>query len=241
MALTPGLAARPDVVLTASLGNGAIPLAEHAVMFMLLLARGGWFWADAQREHRWARRTNIELAGQTLGIIGLGRSGRHLARIARAMDMRVLAVRRSGEPDDTVDELFAPDRTADMLAQCDVVVVTAPLTPETRGMIGVDEFRAMKPTAFFINISRGEVSDQAALERALREGWIAGAGLDAHHVEPLPGESGLWDLPNVLVTPHNASTSTNSKARAIATFAANLPRFARGETLTDLVDRSTGY
>jgi phosphoglycerate dehydrogenase-like enzyme len=240
-ALTPALLARPEVVLTASLGNGAAPLAEHAMMLMLLLARGGWHWADAQRAHRWDRIQHVELAGQTLGIVGLGRSGARLARMARAMDMRVLATRRTPGADARVDGVYPPERVGEMLAQSDLVVVTAPLTPQTRGMIGEAEFRAMKPTAFFINISRGEVCDLPALERALREGWIAGAGLDAHHVEPLPADSVLWDLPNVIVTPHNASTSRASKARAIATFAANLPRFASGEPLRDTVDRATGY
>jgi phosphoglycerate dehydrogenase-like enzyme len=240
-ALTPALDARADVTLTASLGNGAVPLAEYAVLMMLLLSRGGWYWADAQREHRWDPRLRVELSGQTVGLVGLGRSGRHLAEVARALGMRVLATRRTPGDDDSVDAVYPPDRLAEMLAECDFVVVTAPLTPESRGMLGEAEFRAMKPTAFYINYSRGAVADEAALTSALVEGRIAGAALDAHHVEPLPADSILWDLPNVIVTPHNASTSTGSKARAIESFLANLPRFVRGGELADTVDRHAGY
>ena len=241
MALQPPLLARPEIVLTATLGNGAPALAEHALMLMTLLARGGWHWADAQRAHEWGRIQHVELAGQTVGLVGLGRSGSRLARILRAMEMEVLAVRRTPGDDDRVDEMFPVAALAAMMARCDWVVVTAPLTTETRGMIGEAEFRAMKPTARYINVSRGEVADPAALERALVEGWIAGAGLDAHHVEPLPADSVLWDLPNVIVTPHNAATSTAAKARAVAALAANLTRFAAGEQLADRVDREAGY
>ena len=241
MALTAPLLGRPEIVLTATLGNGAPALAEHAIMLMTLLARGGWHWADAQRAHEWGRIQHVELAGQTVGLVGLGRSGSRLARILRAMDMRVLAVRRTPGDDDRVDEMFPVDRLAEMMAHSDWVVVTAPLTNETRGMIGETEFRAMKPTARYLNVSRGEVADPVALERALTEGWIAGAGLDAHPIEPLPVDSVLWDLPNVIVTPHNAATSTRSKTRAVESFAANLRRFAAGEPLADTVDRAAGY
>lgn len=240
-ALTPGLDARPEVALTASLGNGAVPLAEYAVLMMLLLSRGGWHWAHAQREHRWDPRMRVELAGQTVGLVGLGRSGRHLARAARALGMRVLATRRTPGADPSVDAVYPPEEVARMLAECDFVVVTAPLTPDSEGMLGEAEFRAMKPSAFYINYSRGAVADRAALESALVEGRLAGAALDAHHVEPLPADSILWDLPNVIVTPHNASTSTGSKRRAIESFLANLPRFARGEELSYTVDRRAGY
>jgi phosphoglycerate dehydrogenase-like enzyme len=241
VALTPALRDRPEIILTASLGNGAPALAEHAVMLMTLLARGGWHWANAQRSHEWGHIQHVELAGQTIGLVGLGRSGGRIARIARAMDMRVLAVRRTPGDDDRVDQMYNPDQLAAMMSECDWVVVTAPLTDETRGMIGEREFRAMRPSARYINVSRGEVADEAAMRRALVEGWIAGAGLDAHHTEPLPSDSILWDLPGVIITPHNASTSTASKERAIASFADNLRRFAQGTPLQNLVDRSTGY
>jgi phosphoglycerate dehydrogenase-like enzyme len=137
--------------------------------------------------------------------------------------------------------MFEAGGLAEMIRQSDWIIVTAPLTPETRGMIGEPEFRAMKPTARFINVTRGEIADPVALERALTEGWIAGAGLDAHHIEPLPDDSILWDLPNVLVTPHNASTSTASKARAIESLAANLRLFGHEEPLIHTIDRSAGY
>lgn len=239
--ILPALASRPDIVLTASLGNGAQSLAESALWSMLHLARGGWQWADAQREHRWDRRHNLELHGLTLGLIGLGRSGAHLAGIARAMGMRVIATRRTPGDDDRVDAVYPPERVAELMAESDVVVITAPLTAETRGMIAETELRALRPSALLVNVSRGEITDQGALERALVERWFAGAALDAHHVEPLPAESPLWDLPHVIVTPHNAATSLASKARAIATLVDNLPRFGAGEPLLHTVDRDAGY
>nr|BFE60168.1 D-2-hydroxyacid dehydrogenase [Dactylosporangium thailandense] len=240
-AFTPGLAARPDVTLTASVGNGAIGLAEHAVLLLLLLDRGGWHWARAQREHRWDPAMHGELAGRTLGLVGLGHAGRHLAGIARGLGLRILATRRTPVETPEVDALYPPERIAEMLAECDAVVVTAPLTPQTRGMLGEAEFRAMKPTAYYVNVSRGEVADESALERALLEGWIAGAGLDAHHVEPLPAGSPLWDLPNVIVTPHNGSTTRQSRRRSFDTAAENLRRFAAGAPLAAVVDREAGY
>ena len=240
-AFTSGLAARPDIIMTASLGNGAIPLAEHAILLLLLLDRGGWHWSRAQAEHRWDPAMHGELAGRTLGLVGLGRSGRHLATIARAMGMRVLATRRRAEATSEVDALYPPERITQMLAQCDAVVVTAPLTPQTRGLLGEAEFRAMKPTAYYVNVSRGEVADETALRRALLEGWIAGAGLDAHHNEPLRADSPYWDMPNVIVTPHNGSTSRQSRRRSIETFTANLRRFAAGEPLGSRVDREARY
>jgi phosphoglycerate dehydrogenase-like enzyme len=240
-AFTDGLAARPDITLTASVGNGAVGLAEHAILLLLLLDRGGWHWARAQQEHRWDPAMHGELAGRTLGLVGLGNAGRHLAGIARGMGMRVLATRRTPGNAAEVEALYPPGRVAEMLAECDAVVVTAPLTPQTRGMLGEAEFRAMKPTAYYVNVSRGEVADERALERALLEGWIAGAGLDAHHVEPLPPGSPYWDLPNVIVTPHNGSTSRQSRRRSFDTVAGNLRRFAAGEPLVSVVDREAGY
>ncbi|MFI5913248.1 D-2-hydroxyacid dehydrogenase [Dactylosporangium sp. NPDC051541] len=240
-AFTPGLLARPEITLSASAGNGAVGLAEHAILLLLLLDRGGWHWARAQREHRWDPATHGELAGRTIGLVGFGNAGRHLAGIARGMGMRVLATRRTAGDDPAVDAMYPPDRLTRMLPECDAVVVTAPLTPQTRGLLGEAEFRAMKPTAYYVNVSRGEVADADALDRALDEGWIAGAGLDAHHVEPLPPGSPLWDRPNVLVTPHNGSTSRQSRRRSFDTVAANLRRFAAGAPLASVVDRTAGY
>jgi phosphoglycerate dehydrogenase-like enzyme len=239
-ALQTAIARRDDVVLTASLGNGGIPLAEHAVLLMLLLDRGAWRWARAQEQRVWDHFLHGELHGRTLGLIGLGTAGAQLARIGQGLGMRVLGVSRSGAPVDGVDVLPL-DRLHELLAASDAVVVTAPSTNESRGMLGEAEFRAMKPTAWYINVSRGDIADRPALLRALQDGWIAGAGLDAHAIEPLPDDAPEWTLPNVIVTPHNGSSSHDSKARAITVFEEDLRRFAAGQPLRAVVDKAAGY
>jgi phosphoglycerate dehydrogenase-like enzyme len=231
-----------DVVLTSSAGNGAIPLAEHAMMLALILNRDFSRWAKAQAEHRWDRFTHAELAGSTMGILGVGNSGSDLARKAQAFHMRVVGLRRN--PDRAVagvDEMFGPDQIERFLAESDVVVVTAPYTPATRGMLGERELRAMKPTATLIVYSRGGIVDDEALLRALREGWIAGAGLDAHGIEPLPADSPFWDLPNVVVTPHNGATTARTAERGFEVFLENLRRWIAGEPLVNVVDKAAGY
>lgn len=192
--LYPEMVASP-VVVTSSKGNGAVPLAEHAIMLMLMLNRNAMLWIEAQRERRWAHRPHGELNGLTCGIIGLGHSGQDLALKCKAFHMRTLGLRRSGAAAPHIDEMMPPARLHDLLAQSDFVVMTAPLTAETEGMLGEAEFRAMKPSAHYICFSRGGIADDDALLNALREGWIAGAGLDAHGTEPLPPDSPFWDCP----------------------------------------------
>lgn len=238
--LASAIARRDDVVLTASLGNGGIPLAEHAALLMLLLDRGGWRWARGQEQRAWDHFVHGELSGKTLGVIGLGTAGAHLARIGGGFGMRVLGVSRSGAPVDGA-EVLPLQRLHDLLGAADAVVVTAPSTDETRGMLGEAEFRAMKPTAWYINVSRGDIADRPAMLRALQEGWIAGAGLDAHAIEPLPDDAPEWTLPNVIVTPHNGATSRASRDRAVAVFEENLARFAAGRPLRAVVDKQAGY
>jgi phosphoglycerate dehydrogenase-like enzyme len=169
--------------------------------------------------------------------------------------MRVIATRRAaaGAVEDGV-ELFPPERLCDLLAQSDYVVIAVPLTQATEHLIGERELRAMRPTAYFVNIARGKVVDEAALGRALREGWIAGAGLDVFATEPLPPDSPLWDMPNVLLTPHVAGAHERYHERATALFAENLRRYLagqpryitnnemyRGQPLINVVDRARGY
>lgn len=228
-------------VLTCSKSNGAIPLAEHAMMLMLMLNRQAMRWIDAQREHRWDRFRHAELNGLTCGIIGTGHSGTDLALKARAFHMRVIGLRRRDVPAPTFDAMFAARDLHAFLAESDFVVVTAPLTEETRGMLGEAEFRAMKRTAHYICFSRGGIADDDALCRALEEGWIAGAGLDAHSEEPLPSDSRFWDLPNVIVTPHNGATTWATFDRSFDIFVDNLGRYVRGEPLVNVVDKQSGY
>ncbi|MFL1378754.1 MULTISPECIES: D-2-hydroxyacid dehydrogenase [unclassified Nocardiopsis] len=240
-ALDSGLADHP-AVLTSAAGNGAVPLAEHAVLLMLMLDRDAPRWARAQREHRWDRFPHGELNGRTCGIIGLGNSGLDLAAKAKAFHMRVVGLRRRTDlPAPNVDRVHPPEELHALLAESDFVVVTAPLTPATAHLIGAAEFAAMKETAHIISISRGGIIDDAALLAALTERRIAGAGLDAHGVEPLPGDSPFWDLPNVIVTPHNGATTEATRRRGVDIFVDNLERRARGLPLSNVVDKAAGY
>jgi phosphoglycerate dehydrogenase-like enzyme len=238
--LYPAMVESP-VVLTCSKGNGAVPLAEHAILLMLLLNRSALRWIHAQDDHRWDRFTHGELNGLTCGILGLGHSGQDLALKAKAFHMRTTGIRRHPRPTANVDHVYGPEDLHTFLAGADFVVVTAPLTPETRGMLGEAEFRSMKPSAFYICFSRGGLTDDVALERALREGWIAGAGLDAHSDEPLPADSPFWDLPNTIVTPHNGATTVATRRRGVEIFLDNLRRFQAGQPLQNVVDKELGY
>lgn len=230
------------VVLTSSTGNGAIPLAEHSMLLMLMLNRDVPRWMRAQTNKTWERFTHPELNGLTLGIFGLGNSGSDLALKAKAFHMRVLGLRRNADRAvPGVDKMYSIDQFHAFLGESDFVVVTAPSTPHTLGIFDTAAFRAMKPSAYFICISRGGIADDEALLEALREGWIAGAGLDAHGVEPLPADSPFWSLPNVVVTPHNGATTPGTAQRSVEIFIDNLTRYAAGQPLRNVVDKSAGY
>jgi phosphoglycerate dehydrogenase-like enzyme len=239
-ALTPEMVASP-VTLTCCKGNGAIPLAEHAMLLMLLLNRNAQRWLRSQEARRWDRFVHAELNGRTCAILGLGHSGQDLALKAKAFHMRVIGMRRSDQPTPNVDEIFPRARLHDFLAQADFVVVTAPRTPETVGLLGEAEFRAMKSSAYYVCFSRGGIADDAALLRALQEGWIAGAGLDAHGVEPLPPESPFWTAPNTIITPHNGATTRETRERGVDIFVDNLQRYQAQRPLVNVVDKQAGY
>ncbi|MET7335143.1 D-2-hydroxyacid dehydrogenase [Nonomuraea sp. NPDC005650] len=231
-----------EVILTSSTGNGAIPLAEHAMMLMLMLGRDAPRWLRAQSQRRWDRYVHGELAGRTVGLYGLGNAGLDLAAKAKACHMRVLGMRRSpGATAPGVDVLLGQDDFPRFLAESDFVVVTAPLTAATAGRFDRAAFAAMRPTAFFVCVSRGGIADDEALLDALRRGEIAGAGLDAHGMEPLPGDSPFWTLPNVIVTPHNGATTDETARRGLDIMLDNVGRFARGEPLRNIVDKAAGY
>ncbi len=239
--LFPEMLASP-VVLTSSAGNGAIPLAEHSMLLMLMLNRDVPRWMRAQTSKTWERFTHPELNGLTLGIFGLGNSGSDLALKAQAFHMRVLGLRRNSDRSvPGVDRMYSIDQFHAFLGESDFVVVTAPSTPQTLGIFDEAAFQAMKATAYFICISRGGIADDEALLMALREGWIAGAGLDAHGVEPLPSDSPFWSLPNVIVTPHNGATTPATARRSVDIFIDNLTRYVAGQPLRNVVDKSAGY
>ena len=185
------------VALTSSSGINGPPIAESCLMFMIMNEKSMVKRVEAQSRREWTRYANGQLTGKTLGIVGPGSIGGGVAKRAAACDMRVLAARRTyvpGQAVPNVDEVFPSDRINEMLAQCDYVVVAVSLTEETRGMIGKAQFDAMKPGAFFINVSRGAVVDEAPLLDALKTGRLGGAALDVFAQEPLPADSEFWGL-----------------------------------------------
>lgn len=228
------------VTVTSSAGNGAVPLAEHAMLLALQLDRGGRRWGDAAREARWDRFTHGELAGKTMGIYGFGNIGAALAPRASAFDMTVIGLRRDvGRTPAAVERLYRPEEVLAFAGRCDVLVVTAPLTVETRGAIDLRVLSALRPGATVIVVSRGGIVVDADLLTALDSGAVAGAGLDAHAVEPLPADSPFWSRDDVVVTPHNGATTTATADRGTAIFLDNLRRRVTGEPLVNRVDPSS--
>jgi phosphoglycerate dehydrogenase-like enzyme len=236
-----------DFLLTNARGAHGEPMSELMLAMMLAFATGlnalirAQVGSGPRRIQESVRRNKFELQGQTLCVIGLGDIGGTLARKARGLGMRVLGVRRSGAPFAHADEVFYPDELLTVLPQSDHVALCLPLNEETRGIIGEDELRAMCPTAFIYNVGRGASIDAQALLRALREGWIAGAGLDVTDPEPLPEDSPLWSMPNVLLSQHTSGSSPYNADRITAIFADNLERYLQGEPLMNVVDKTLGY
>ena len=233
-----------DVALTSSSGINGPPIAESCLMFMLMNEKNMVKRVEAQARREWTRLPNGQLAGKTVGIVGPGGIGGSVAKLAAACDMRVLAARRTYVPGPAVpnvDEVFPSHRLNDMLAECDYVVAAVSLTDETRGMIGKEQFDAMKPGTFFINVSRGAIVDEAALLDALRSGWLGGAALDVFTQEPLPANSQFWGLPNVIVTPHNTGSLPDYGDRATQFFCENLRRYLDGHPLEGQIDPVKGY
>lgn len=229
------------VRLTGSSGNGAVPLAEHAVMLVLMVSREAQRWLRAQGHHRWERFVHPELAGSTVGILGWGPVGREVAARLRPFNTRIFVLRRTGATAEGADGVFPAERLHDFLRHCDHLVVTAPLTPATRGMLGASEFATLPPGATYVNVSRGAIADQQALLAALRSGRLGGAGLDAHSEEPLDPLSPFWSLPSVVVTPHNGATTPQTAARGWEIFLDNLTRYRSGAPLVNQIDKVTGY
>ncbi len=236
------------VTITTASGIHGIPIGEYVLGAMLALAKGFPRAMTAQRERAWRQYLPDELHGRTVGIVGLGAIGREVARLAKAFGMRVLACRRScSYPQERlaevpgVDLLLPVSELRRLLAEADYVVLAVPLTPETRGLIGREELAAMKTGACLVNVARGPVVDEDALLEALRSGHLGGAVLDVFREEPLPSESGLWDLPNVILTPHIAGGTPRYVERAVDLFCDNLRRYVAGQPLRNVVDPRRGY
>jgi len=253
-ALTPAARDR-DLLVTNARGVFSRPIAEHVLLMILAVSRHLPELLELQRERTWQPLEGRELRELTIGIVGYGSLGRSVASLASAFGARVIALRRRPEgapaagPEDEdgfpfeprVDQVFGPDRLHELLAASDIVVLAAPLTPETEGMIDEAAVGAMKRDAWLINVARGRLVDDTALIRALRDNRIGGAALDTFRDEPLPPGSAYWELPNVILTPHTAWSSARVLDRSIDLFCDNLVRFSRGEPLRNVVDPAAGY
>jgi len=234
-----------DIVLTNCKVIYGIQLAEHTMALILSFSRALNILIRRQTEEIWESRANLpatEICGQTLGIIGLGGTGQELAQRAHAFGMRILAIDPTQTQRPEYVELFwHPDKLHDLLGESDFVAICCPLTHRTRGMISDAEFRAMKPTAYLINVTRGGVVDQDALIRALRTEEIAGAGIDVTTPEPLPKGNPLWGMENVILTPHMSGQSPYAGSRFRTLFCENVRRFVAGEPLLNVVDKQLEY
>jgi phosphoglycerate dehydrogenase-like enzyme len=224
------------ITFTNGAGSQSMPIGQYVLLMMLYHAKRMGDWVQNQRLHRWQRVSSDELTGKTVGLVGAGGIGAEVARLAKALRMRVIATRRRPEPVEHVDELLPADAVGELCARADYLVICAPLTERTRGIVGRGELARMKPTAVLINVARGPLVDQEALIEVLRERRIGGASLDVFDEEPLPPDSPLWDLPNVVITPHCSPSSPMHIVRGTELFIENLGRYARGEALLNLVN-----
>jgi phosphoglycerate dehydrogenase-like enzyme len=250
-------AAGLDSVLFRELIESPVPLTNGTGVFSpslaeFVLAAILYFAKDFRRMIRnqyagvWEAFEVLPVSGSTVGIIGYGDIGRAVAKRTRAMGMRVLAIKRHSPPlfkldDPLVDQIYSPDRRIEMLSRCDYVVVSAPLTSETRSMIGKPEFAAMKTTAAIINVGRGPIIDEAAMINALFERRIKGAALDVFDQEPLPDRHPFYTLENVLLSPHCADHTPDWLDQAMQFFLTQFERFRKGEPLVNLVNKKQGY
>lgn len=244
------LAADSGVRVTTAVGIHATTIGEYVFASMLMYNRTWPTMVRLQDQHIWPRSANWyklggrELADQTIGIIGLGHIGRRVAYLGKAFGMRVLATKRTVNGDireEHVDQIYSMAQLHDMLRQCDYVVIAVPLTAETEHLIGEAELRAMREHTYLVNVARGRVIDERALIMALREGWIGGAGLDVTEEEPLPVDSPLFSMSNVILTPHISGESVHYDQRLAMLFAENLRRYRAGEPLQNVYDPSRGY
>lgn len=238
------LARSQGILLTNMAGLYGPSIAEHALGLMTMLARSFHVVVRNQEQRRWDRevaQTMSDLQGKTLALVGVGNIGQAVARLARAYGMRVLGWRRTERPTPYVDRMYPRGELHAMLAEADYVLVAAPLTPHTDGLLGSAEFRAMKRGAVYVNVSRGGVAQEAALLDALRTGHLAAAGLDVFAVEPLPPDHPLWMMPQVLISPHYAGEVVNASALPAERFARNLRRWVANQELEGVVNLDWGY
>ncbi len=232
-----------DIIITGVSGIHAVPISEYVLMTMLMFAKQSPRAFRQQLKHEWKRYTPGLLKARTVGIIGLGHIGREIARLAKAFGMKVLAVDelRGTRPARNVDKMVPQGGMIELFKESDYVVSSVPLTPTTHNLIGEKQLKAMKKSAYLINVSRGGIVDEEALIKALEGKWIAGAGLDVTVREPLPPESPLWQFENVIITPHSSGGQEEYIQLATALFCENLKRYIAGKKLINLINRKRGY
>lgn len=245
-----GLVRPGGPIVTTANGVHSVPIGEFVFSMLLVWLRHWPQIVEAQRISTWPKRpewqqlSGRELYGSTLLVVGFGAIGRYVARLGRGFGMHVIATHRTaqaGAGDHDAHELVPMSHLHDALARADFVVLAVPATPQTHQLIGAAELRAMKSTAFLVNIARGTVVDEAALIEALRSGEIGGAGLDVFEHEPLPSDSPLWTLPNVIIAPHISGSTDQYSRRFTDLFLDNLARYRTGQPLRNVVDPTRGY
>ena len=235
---------RSPVILTNVSGLHATPIGEFVLEMMLMFAKRAPLCFELKQKKQWQGFWPSVLRGKTVGILGLGSIGKEVARLSKAFGMRVIATRRSARRAGrarNVDLVLPPEQLGQLLSDSDFVAITLPYTAETDKLIGEAELRAMKSTAYIINIGRGRIIDEEVLIRALSENWIAGAGLDVFATEPLPAESKLWELPNVIFSPHVSGGMEDYIMQAVELFCKNLSRYLDGKKLFNIVNKKLGY
>ncbi|MFL5925360.1 MAG: D-2-hydroxyacid dehydrogenase [Gaiellaceae bacterium] len=234
-----------DVVITTASGVHARPLAEFVLLAMLMFGKNTLHLTRQQREHRWERHADEEVRGKVVCVVGLGKIGREIARLARALDARVVGVVREtgGRTAEElgIDEVVDADALDDVLPRADFVVLATPHTYETHRLLDARRLALLRSSAVLVNVARGDVVDEPALVDALRAGRLRGAALDVFEQEPLPPESPLWDLPNVFVSPHSASTVAAENGRIVELFCRNLRAYLDGAPMANVLDKALLY
>jgi D-2-hydroxyacid dehydrogenase (NADP+) len=233
-----------SVIITNVSGIHTTPIGEIVLELMLMFAKQAPLCFQLKQEKQWKRFMPTVLRSKTVGIVGLGNIGREVARLAKAFGMKVVATRRSAKRvarAKDVDILLPREQLPRLLSESDFVVLSLPFTSETNKLIGEKELRTMKPTAYLINVARGNIVDEEALIWALDERWLAGAGLDVFATEPLPADSRLWEFPNIIFSPHIAGGMEDYNIRATELFCKNLSHYLSGENLLNVIDKKKGY
>ncbi|WP_102272910.1 D-2-hydroxyacid dehydrogenase [Cytobacillus massiliigabonensis] len=233
-----------NIHTTSANGVHAYPISETIFALMLALTRKIHTYVKNQQTKTWDHAgLNLEIHGKTIAILGIGAIGKETAKIAKAFGMEVIGFRHSGKPAEYVDTMYTLQHLNSVLPQCDYVVVTLPYTKETHHLFGIEQFKLMKPSSFFINIGRGSIVEEQELIKALQDGEISGAGLDVFEQEPLCEGSSLWELENVIITPHTSGSTEHYTKRVIEDiFIPNLKQYIQGDTpAINLVDYNKGY